>query len=95
MFLEIEKGKIASSMLKIHNGHYIVAASNEYVGLVTSLLSSIPWEMGYMLERRKKSLNVALEKLPGVRHILRIRTTHLFEADFKTYFFQIARCITH
>ena len=48
-FWKNKREKIASSMSKIHNVHYIAAAANKYVGLVTSLLSIIPWEMGYML----------------------------------------------
>ena len=71
-------------MSGIHNGHYIAAAQNEYTGLVTSLLSSVPWEMGHTLDRWKTSLNVALEKIPGVRHISKVRTILLLESDYNT-----------
>ena len=71
-------------MSKIHNGHYVAAAANEYIGLATALLSSLLWEMGYALDRWLNLLNVALKKLPGVRHILKLRTIHLLEADFNT-----------
>ena len=48
-------------MSLIHNRHYIASTTNKYVGMVNSFLSSVPWEMGYTLERWITSLNVALE----------------------------------
>ena len=76
--------RISSSMLGIHNGHYVAAAKKIYIGTVTSLLSSIPWEMGFSLERWRNSLKFTLEKLIGVRHLSKVHTIHLLEADYNT-----------
>ena len=83
-FWKPKREKIQSSMSLIHNGHYIASTANASIGMVNSFLSSVPWEMGYTLERWLKSLNVALEKLPGIRHLSRLQKIHLLEADYNT-----------
>ena len=68
----------------MHNGHYIAATTSSLISTIFSTLSSIPWEIGYFLQRWTKSLNVALEKKLNVRLLPTLRTVHLLEGDFNT-----------
>ena len=65
-FWKAGREKISSSMSTIHNGHYIAATTSVLIATVTATLCSTPWEIGAILERWRYSLNVALEKKPGV-----------------------------
>ena len=76
--------KIASSMSKLRNGHYIASTISPYLTTIIAELSSIPWTFGISPSRWRRSLNVALEKVQGVRLLSRLRTIHLLEADFNT-----------
>ena len=76
--------KISSSMSGMHNGHYIAASTSPILCSILSELASLPWEHGVSLDRWRQSLNVALEKKPGVRTLSKLRTIHLLEADFNT-----------
>ena len=66
-FWRPRREKISSSPSKIHNGHYIAASLSVFLSTIIATLSSIPWEIGYAYDRWKLSLNVALEKVAGVR----------------------------
>ena len=68
----------------MHNGHYIATKTSPLVSTVYVFLSSIPWELGVLMERWTNSLNVALEKILGVQLLSKLRTIHLLEADFNT-----------
>ena len=76
--------KIVSSMSKLHNGHYIASTLSPYLTMILAELASIPWEFGVSLARWRHSLNVALEKIQGVRLLSKLRTIHLLEADVNT-----------
>ena len=71
-------------MLKFHNGHYISSTLLLYLRMILAELASIPWEFSISLAWWRKSLNVALEKVRGVRLLSKLRTIHLLEADFNT-----------
>ena len=75
---------ILSSISKMHNGHYIAATTSSLLSTVFSTLSSVPWELGVILRRWTRSLNVALEKKPGVRLLSSLCTIHMLKADFNT-----------
>jgi hypothetical protein len=74
--------RTSSSFSGIHNGHYITATQSEYLTNVTTLLCDLPWKIGYSPIRWQQSLNVELEKIPGIRLLSKLRTIHLLEADF-------------
>ena len=83
-FWRPRRERISSSSSGIHNGHYIAASLSIMLSTIIATLSSIPWELGMTYERWKTSLNVALEKVAGVRLLEKLRTIHLLEADFNT-----------
>ena len=76
--------KISSSISKLHNGHYIASTISPYLTAILAKLATIPWEFGISLQRWQRSLNVALEKMKGIRLLSKLRTIHLLEADFNT-----------
>ena len=71
-------------MSKLHNGHYIAATVSPYLTAILAKLATIPWEFGISLRRWQRSLNVALEKIKGIRLLSKLRTIYLLEANFNT-----------
>ena len=63
---------------------YIASATSLYFTAILTELASIPWETRITIERWQKSLNVALEKIQGVRLLTKLQTINLLEADYNT-----------
>ena len=81
-YWKLFREKVASSISKMHNGHYMAATKNEHICKTTALMSTLPWILGISLERWRNSLNIELEKRFGERLVHKLRTIHLLEADF-------------
>ena len=83
-FWKAGRKKIFSSMSTIHNGHYIASATLHLLCAIIKELAIQPWDYGVSLNRWRRSLNVVLEKVPGVRLLTKLQTIHLHESDFNT-----------
>jgi len=56
---------MASSLLKVHFGHYIAGTFNPNIAIINAKMVELPQHWGKSLKQWTKRLNVMLEKIPG------------------------------
>ena len=77
-----KKEKTASSVSKLHFGHYITGANSDCISDFHALKTSLALVHGIAIGRWSRGLCVMLEKVMGVKLITKLRAILLMEADF-------------
>ena len=72
----------SSGKTDLHFGHFISGTTNANIAAFEACLSGIPWMTGYSPRRWRQGLHIMMEKRPGARNVLNLRTILLMEADF-------------
>ena len=78
------KEKTSSSPSGLHYSIWKCIAKQDEFAEWLCIMMSLPFQFGFTNTRWTKSVDVMLEKSPGVRHIHRLRIIGLVEADFNT-----------
>ena len=77
-----KKEQTASSVSKLHFGHYITGANSDCISDFHALKTSLALVHGIAIGRWSRGLCVMLEKVMGVKLINKLRAILLMEADF-------------
>jgi hypothetical protein len=72
----------ASGRSGLHFGHFKAGITDPDIAAFEAALSSVPLQTGYSPDRWKQTVEVMLEKKPGVHLAAKLRCIVLLEADF-------------
>ena len=80
-FWKRKRESTTTSPFGLHVGHYKVAASSKSLVDIQRSLMTIPFEIGFVPTRWRKTVQLMLEKDPGRPWIHRLRIIELFDAQ--------------